>query len=90
MSCDFYFDFVDACEFLPQPQMRPDAPLSAKQVKDRFIERGMPVSEWADQNGFRRCDVYVVLSGQTPARRGIRHQIAVALGIKPDPTKAQA
>ncbi len=69
MSCDFYFDFVDACEFLPQPQMRTDAPLSAKQVKDRFIERGMPVSEWADANGFSRTNVYRVINGRTPARK---------------------
>ena len=60
-----------------------------RQVKAEFDANGIPVAQWADENGFRRCDVYRVLNGFSPCKRGLPHQIAVALGIKPDPAKTR-
>ena len=59
----------------------------AQQVKDRFAAEGKPVSQWADANGFSRPDVYRVLNGFSPCKRGLPHLIAVKLGLKPDPSK---
>jgi len=64
--------------------------MTPQKVKDQFAANGIPVSQWADQNGFRRSDVYRVLNGFTPCKRGLPHVIAVKLGIKPDPSKSLA
>lgn len=56
-----------------------------EQVKADFSARGIPISQWADSNGYRRSDVYRVINGFSPCKRGIPHEIAVKLGIKPDP-----
>lgn len=64
--------------------------MTPQQVKERFHAQGIPVSRWADENGFRRPDVYRVLNGTSRCTRGIPHEIAVKLGIKPDPTKSAA
>lgn len=64
--------------------------IKAQQVKASFADQGIPVSEWADQNGYRRSDVYRVLNGFTPCKRGLPHEIAVKLGLKPDPAKTSA
>lgn len=61
--------------------------MTPQQVKARFHAEGKPVSEWADAHGFRRCDVYRVLNGFSACKRGLQHEIAVKLGIKPDPNK---
>lgn len=58
------------------------------EVKQRFEALGTTVAEWADQNGFKRDQVYAVLSGRVSGRRGAGHQIAVALGIKEAPQPA--
>lgn len=62
----------------------------AQQVKARFAAQGVPVSQWADENGYRRSDVYRVLNGFTPCKRGLPHEIAVKLGLKPSPSKTTA
>lgn len=59
------------------------------EVKQAFRARGQSVAEWADKHGFERAVVYKVLNGRTPCWRGKPHAIAVALGIKPEPTKHQ-
>lgn len=64
--------------------------MTPRQVKDSFAARGIPVSHWAASNGFRSNDVYRVLNGFTPCKRGLPHEIAVKLGIKPDPAKSLA
>lgn len=56
------------------------------QVKQEFEANGIPISQWADQNGFRRCDVYRVLNGFSACKRGIPFQIAIKLGIKDRPS----
>ncbi len=64
--------------------------VKAQQVKDRFAGQGIPVSQWADANGYRRSDVYRVLNGYTACKRGLPHEIAVKLGLKPAPAKTPA
>ena len=64
--------------------------IKAQQVKASFADQGIPVSEWADQNGYRRSDVYRVLNGFTACKRGLPHDIAVKLGLKPNPAKTPA
>ena len=59
--------------------------LKARQVKNDFAARGVPVSDWADQHGYRRSDVYRILNGFSACKRGLQHEIAVKLGIKPAP-----
>ncbi len=61
--------------------------MTPQQVKEQFQAQGIPVSQWADENGFARSDVYRVLNGYTPCLRGIPHQIAVKLGIKQVPVR---
>ena len=62
----------------------------AQQVKASFADQGIPVSQWADENGYRRSDVYRVLNGYTACKRGLPHEIAVKLGLKPAPAKTPA
>ena len=64
--------------------------MTPQQIKNRFRERGETVGQWADSHGFPRDVVYRVLNGRSPAWRGQPHQVAVALGLKPDPTKTTA
>jgi len=58
--------------------------------KDEFNRKGINVSEWAKDNGFVPNDVYRVLNGQSRGTRGRSHDIAVKLGIKPDPNQPSA
>ena len=64
--------------------------MTPQQVKARFHAQGTPVSQWADAHGYRRSDVYRVLNGFTACKRGLPHEIAVKLGLKPDPEKLAA
>ena len=67
--------------------------MTPQQRKQQFINKGQSVREWAASNGLKDKDltaVYRVLNGQSPARRGKHHEIAVKLGIKPDPEKLAA
>ena len=62
----------------------------AQELKARFTDQGIPVSQWADEHGFHRSDVYRVLNGYSPCKRGAFHEIAVKLGLKPSPSKTTA
>lgn len=66
--------------------------MTPAQRKKQFIDRGESVMDWARNHGFANdiVSVYRVLNGQSPARRGKHHQIAVKLGIKPNPSKTTA
>ncbi|MCU4378255.1 DNA-binding protein [Acinetobacter haemolyticus] len=55
------------------------------QVKKEFVDNGIPVSTWAENNGFTPQEVYKVLNGQSKGNFGRAHKIAVALGLKPQP-----
>lgn len=57
--------------------------MTPEQVKTRFRTRGQTFSDWAKKNGYSPRDVYLVLNGQSKARWGKGHEIAVKLGLKP-------
>lgn len=57
-------------------------------VKRSFHARGESLSTWARARGFKPEEVYAALSGRTIGRRGRAHKVAVALGLKPDPSVA--
>ncbi|MGB7650892.1 MAG: DNA-binding protein [Gallionella sp.] len=57
--------------------------MTADQVKAKFKRDGITITQWAQQNGFGRHYVYLVLNGQVKAQWGKGHEIAVALGMKP-------
>jgi len=54
----------------------------AERVKKEFHKRGITFTQWAEDNGFPRHEVYRVLNGQSKAKFGRAHTIAVALGLK--------
>ncbi|TBU75218.1 DNA-binding protein [Phytopseudomonas daroniae] len=56
--------------------------LTPDQVKERFRQRGITITKWADQHGYKRNAVYRVLNGFDKANYGKAHDIAVALGMK--------
>ncbi|WP_419629365.1 DNA-binding protein [Thiolapillus sp.] len=59
-----------------------------KEIRKCFEDEGLTISEWAAAHGFNRGEVYAVLSGRVKGVRGRAHQIAVELGLKPDPHKS--
>lgn len=64
--------------------------LTPSQVKDKFKAQGTTVAAWAKSHGYRPHAVYQVLNGLTKANHGKAHEIAVALGIKPQPDRQAA
>ncbi|WP_193137787.1 DNA-binding protein [Klebsiella aerogenes] len=56
--------------------------MTADQVKTLFRQRGITFTQWAEENGYSRYEVYRVLNGQTKARYGKSHEIAMKLGLK--------
>lgn len=64
--------------------------LTPNQVKERFRARGITVTQWAEEQGYRRNAVYRVLNGFDKANYGRAHEIAVALGLKADVEQAAA
>ncbi|HDY5341422.1 TPA: DNA-binding protein [Klebsiella pneumoniae] len=57
--------------------------MTAEQVKSLFRQRGVTFTQWAEEHGYSRSEVYRVLNGQTKANYGKSHEIAVKLGLKP-------
>ena len=64
--------------------------LTAEQVKNRFEQDGLAISEWARANGFNPVLVRMVIAGRRKCLRGQSHKIAVALGMKRGSTKTSA
>ncbi|PAT34945.1 DNA-binding protein [Vandammella animalimorsus] len=62
--------------------------MTPQQIKEQFRARGQSVGQWADAHGFPRDVVYRVLNGRAAGWRGQTHEVAVALGLKPNPTQA--
>lgn len=62
--------------------------MTTDRIKKKFRDEGITVTSWAEKNGFRRHAVYQVLNGFTKASYGNSHDIAVALGLKPNPQNA--
>ncbi|EEI9451724.1 DNA-binding protein [Salmonella enterica subsp. enterica serovar Javiana] len=57
--------------------------MTAEQVKRLLRQQGKTITEWANEHGYTRNDVYRVLNGQVKANYGKGHEIAVKLGLKP-------
>ncbi|ENY6783336.1 DNA-binding protein [Providencia rettgeri] len=57
--------------------------MTPEQVKNNLRQQGKTVTNWAKEHGYNRNQVYQVLNGQTKARYGAAHEIAVKLGLKP-------
>lgn len=57
--------------------------MTPEQVKARFRQQGKTFTDWALENGYTRNEVYRVLNGQAKCHYGKAHEIAVALGLKP-------
>ena len=64
--------------------------LTPEQVKQRFKQRGITVTKWAEEHGFKRNAVYRVLNGFDKAHYGQAHDIAVTLGLKSSDTSVAA
>lgn len=62
--------------------------LTRQQVKQHFVDRGLSISDWARERGFKCELVYAVLNGRACGRRGQSYAIAVALGMKNPPKQA--
>lgn len=58
-----------------------------ERVKKQFQQRGETFTDWAEEHGYPRHEVYRVLNGQAKAKYGRAHDIAVALGLKPSVQK---
>ncbi len=59
-------------------------------AKAEFFQDGKTVADWARQHNFVPSQVYAVLSGKNKARFGRGHEIAVALGLKQEKSRAAA
>lgn len=60
---------------------------TSDQIKAEFKAKGITVSQFARDHGFKPREVSLVLNGQVKGHYGKGHEIAVALGLKaaPDP-----
>jgi gp16 family phage-associated protein len=65
---------------------RTNTVLSPEQVKQNLRLQGVTITAWAAARGYTRVEVYRVLNGQYKGRFGKAHDIAVELGMKPQPT----
>lgn len=60
--------------------------MTPQQIKKRFRDQGITITAWSAERGFPRTAVYRVLNGVEKGTFGRAHEIAVALGMKPQPT----
>jgi gp16 family phage-associated protein len=60
------------------------------QVRERFRREGKTLSQWARDNGYQPNKVYRVMAGIDKGYYGDAHDIAVKLGLKPNPSKTAA
>lgn len=67
--------------------MKPKTP---EQVKAEFLAAGITISAWARARNWTPREVSLVLNGQVKGRYGRGHDIAVALGIKTEPSHQAA
>jgi gp16 family phage-associated protein len=56
---------------------------TAEEVRQHFKTIGVPISQWAAENGYTANKVYRVISGVEKGYYGQAHEIAVRLGLKP-------
>lgn len=67
------------------PAKRKYQTFTAQEVRERFRALGKSLTEWSAENGYRREEVYALLHGRTKGEYGRAYEIAVKLGMKPDP-----
>ena len=63
--------------------------LTTNHIRELFEINGESIALWSRRHGFSPALVYRVLRGETTAKRGQTHEIAIALGIKRLPTEAE-
>ncbi|TMJ20702.1 MAG: hypothetical protein E6G92_04125 [Alphaproteobacteria bacterium] len=56
-----------------------------RSARARLVEAGETIGEWANRHNFKPAVVYKVLEGKRMAIRGESLQIAIALGLRPEP-----
>lgn len=61
--------------------------MTPDQLKQHFRANGMTFTQWAKDHGYRPNQVLRVLNGFDKCTRGAAHDIAVKLGLKPDPSQ---
>ncbi len=64
--------------------------MTSQTFKARLRAQGKTIGQWADENGFKRLDVYRVLNGVYKAHYGQAHEIAVRAGLKAAPGQLAA
>lgn len=64
--------------------------MTPEKLKAEFRQRGQTFSQWARDNGYRPQQVLRLINGFDKGHRGKAHEIAVRLGLKPDPSKTKA
>lgn len=57
------------------------------EVRATLNARGISITRWANENGFKVTTVAAVLRGARGTRIGEGHRIAIALGMKRDPSQ---
>nr|MCP5016075.1 DNA-binding protein [Ketobacter sp.] len=57
-------------------------PLTPNDIREKFQADGITITQWANENGYKRHAVYRVLGGFDKAHYGQAHEIAVKLGLK--------
>ena len=60
------------------------------QVRESFRSQGIPLSQWARENGYHPQKVYRVMAGIDKGYYGTAHEIAVKLGLKAAPATQAA
>lgn len=61
---------------------------TAEQLKAQFEAEGKTFTDWARENGYSPSAVCRVINGFSKAKRGLGHEIAVKLGLKPSADEA--
>jgi gp16 family phage-associated protein len=63
-------------------------PMTPDQIKTKFRMRGLTISQWARDHGYKPAKVIRVLNGFDKGNYGQAHEIAVKLGMKPQASEA--
>jgi len=63
--------------------------LTPDEFRQRLFRQGKTLTRWASEHGYTFREASRVLNGQVKGRHGRGHDIAVAMGIKPDDSAAQ-
>ena len=57
--------------------------MTPDQIKTKFRLRGLTISQWDRDHGYKPAKVIRVLNGFDKGNYGMAHEIAVKLGMKP-------